>query len=429
MRVAVIIPTTEGPAPIWKLTRLSQAPRSVMLTQDDYRPLQPSARYHAFIQPGSPLAARIGMSSSQYEMRLGAKIETGRSWELPTALAHWLLTQGDQLDHEHPDLVIWATGALDIDLRVLPEDYHLLAKLERSAAALITWFDRAVPVLVLLPDSVAPPHSLEHDRMTYHKVANLDESISAINAFRPQQRDNGLITSEPSPWLKKRLFLGGTAGLALIALLGLVMDPVMINRLPSIKETSTPAVADNGGASSNGISETTAAEARNSISLPSIQSTELPPVLPRTSTPQDSSSDMTKKPSLILKSENFPNLILNYAPNGGSCRTVIFGETSPERQVQTALRGVFRSVVNNELCGFGFTLPKGSSKAVNITLPTSLIDLIILSDRQENVHVEPGDEPSFRLRAKVPEVIDSVLTVTIPGEQPAQLQILIERAP
>ena len=60
MRICVIVPTTEGPATILRLSRLLQAPRSVMRTQDDYRPLPPSARYHAFVQPGGPLANRIG---------------------------------------------------------------------------------------------------------------------------------------------------------------------------------------------------------------------------------------------------------------------------------------------------------------------------------------------------------------------------------
>ena len=59
MRVCVIVPTTEGPAPILRLSPLAHAPRSVMRTQDDYRPLPPSGRYHAFVQTGGALANRL----------------------------------------------------------------------------------------------------------------------------------------------------------------------------------------------------------------------------------------------------------------------------------------------------------------------------------------------------------------------------------
>jgi hypothetical protein len=136
MQVCVIVPTTDGPAPILRLTRLAQAPRSVMRTQDDYRPLPPSARYHAFVQVGGALANRIGYGAGQFELMLGGMVETGRSWELPAAIAHWLHEQGHELGTDAPDLLVWATGALDNDLYLLQQDYHLARKLDESAACL-----------------------------------------------------------------------------------------------------------------------------------------------------------------------------------------------------------------------------------------------------------------------------------------------------
>lgn len=68
MRVCVTVPTTDGPAPILRLTRLVQAPRSVMRTQDDYRPLPLSGRYHAFVQTGGALANRMGYGAAQFEL-------------------------------------------------------------------------------------------------------------------------------------------------------------------------------------------------------------------------------------------------------------------------------------------------------------------------------------------------------------------------
>ncbi len=71
---------------------------------------------------------------------------------MPVCLAHGLLARGHHLtaDPEAADLVLWATGAVDLDLAMLPGDYALLDKLARSRDLLdgVAKADLAV----LLPD-------------------------------------------------------------------------------------------------------------------------------------------------------------------------------------------------------------------------------------------------------------------------------------
>ena len=49
-----------------------------------------------------------------HELRLSRSFDTGRSWEVPVALAHGLLARGHAIVAEpaEADLILWATGAV-----------------------------------------------------------------------------------------------------------------------------------------------------------------------------------------------------------------------------------------------------------------------------------------------------------------------------
>lgn len=133
--ILVVVPTTGGPVVLRSLKRRPGLPASAAFAAGDYRPLPWSGDYARLAAAGGPLSRLAGEVSEPYELRLSGSFDAGRSWEVPVCLAHGLLARGHSLtaDPEAADLVLWATGAVDLDLAVLPGDYALLDKLARSA--------------------------------------------------------------------------------------------------------------------------------------------------------------------------------------------------------------------------------------------------------------------------------------------------------
>jgi hypothetical protein len=403
-----------------KLTRLVHAPRSVLRTQDDYRPLPPSSRYHAFIQPGGSLAERIGLESGQFELRLGAPVETGRSWELPAALAHWVQSAGHSLDPETAELVVWATGALDNDLSVLSHDYHLSTKLERSEALLQSWLERGIPVLLLLPGEVALTASLTGPMVTAWRVQGLSDAIAAM---QPSALHEEPVISAPQSFRRRPLLLVGTAALLLSAVFWLsvgapptgtandlepidaasLAEPVMVEEAPSPQPDGVqPALAlDGTGVERNERPQPPSQEALNKESR---------------STPVVGSDAVV-----------YPEIVLEQAPAGSSCRAVLFSQAVPQRVDLIAVEGTFGAIADGDACALEFRLPDVAPEAADIRMSSALADLVLSSDRQVHFVLAPGEDRRFRLRARLPARIETDVAVTRSGHDPAPLRIIIER--
>lgn len=135
--VLIVVPTTGGPLVMRSLKARPGLPASAAFAQGDYRPLPWSGDYARLAAPGGPLSSLTGAMAA-HELRLSGSFDAGRSWEVPVCLAHGLLARGHRLVAEpgEADLVLWATGAVDLDLAVLSGDYALLDKIERSRALL-----------------------------------------------------------------------------------------------------------------------------------------------------------------------------------------------------------------------------------------------------------------------------------------------------
>ncbi|KQT59684.1 hypothetical protein ASG52_20060 [Methylobacterium sp. Leaf456] len=136
--ILIIIPTTAGPLRLRALTPRPGLPASAAFADGDYRPLPWSADYARLCAAGGPLARLVGREIGPHELRLSGSFDAGRSWEVPVGLAHALAARGHRLVAEpaEADLILWATGAVDLDLAVLPGDYALLDKIERTRALL-----------------------------------------------------------------------------------------------------------------------------------------------------------------------------------------------------------------------------------------------------------------------------------------------------
>ncbi len=132
--ILVVVPTTGVPVVLRSLKRRPGLPASAAFAAGDYRPLPWSGDYGRLAAVGGPLSRLTDEVSELYELRLSGSFDAGRSWDVPVSLAHGLVARGHALtaDPGAADLVLWATGAVDLDLAVLPGDYALLDKLARS---------------------------------------------------------------------------------------------------------------------------------------------------------------------------------------------------------------------------------------------------------------------------------------------------------
>lgn len=152
MHLLFLVPTTGGPLVINALRVRPGLPASAAFAVGDYRPLPWSGDYARLSAPGGPLSAAIP-GLAPHELRLSGSFDAGRSWEAPVALAHLLLARGHVLtdDPAESDAIIFATGAVDLDLELIPGDYALADKIGRLAE--LTARAPQTPVIAVLPGS------------------------------------------------------------------------------------------------------------------------------------------------------------------------------------------------------------------------------------------------------------------------------------
>ncbi|WP_187371573.1 hypothetical protein [Methylobacterium oryzihabitans] len=163
--VLVVIPTTAGPLCLRALRPRPGLPAPAAFADGDYRPLPWSADYARLCAAGGPLARLLGAAPAAHELRLSGSFDAGRSWEVPVSLAHGLAARGHPLaaGPEEAGLIVWATGAVDLDLAVRPGDYALLDKIARSRALLAAAPDAVLAVLLPEGPERAPAEAAFRD--------------------------------------------------------------------------------------------------------------------------------------------------------------------------------------------------------------------------------------------------------------------------
>ncbi|MBM7067441.1 hypothetical protein [Actibacterium sp. 188UL27-1] len=188
-RVLIVVPTTGAALVIRKLAPRPGLPHGAAFAEGDYRPLDLSPDYRALSGPEGPVARALGAAPPPHELRLSGAPQSGRSWEAPVALAHILLTRGWTLTDqpEEADMILWATGAVDLDLNVIPGDYALRRKLELSRDLL----DGKRVVVVLPPDSGLSDARTALDEGVIRVITadNLNAALSGI--IEAESLDNG----------------------------------------------------------------------------------------------------------------------------------------------------------------------------------------------------------------------------------------------
>lgn len=147
--IILLVPTTNSPARVTRLWKLSESVRGSMMTLAGASTVVPvSADYSDFVcAPIGP----IGLSSGHYTWRaeVSDDLDVGKSWNLGLFLAHALKAhdrlQEQQNDPSDNPQTVWATGVVNVnDLRILPVG-HVETKLRQALVAI------PVPDLFLLP--------------------------------------------------------------------------------------------------------------------------------------------------------------------------------------------------------------------------------------------------------------------------------------
>lgn len=327
--ILVVVPTTGGPLVLRSLKRRPGLPGSAAFATGDYRPLPWSGDYARLLAEGGPVARLPGHAPGPYELRLSGSFDAGRSWEAPICLAHGLLARGHALTAEPAEagLVIWATGAVDLDLAILPGDYALRDKFERSRALLAA--GSQADLAILLPEG---PERAEATRMFSERarpprILPAESVAAALAALAaPEPAAPSRVARRPST----RNVLAGGLALAVLAAWGVAL----LGGVPGTR-TEAPVL-------------------RAEPSPPSVDAPE---------------------PAILAE-----ELV---APPGSSCRRVAFGADPPERRpIPVEAPGRLRaSRLTPDLCGLAFRAARpGVRLAIGPDLAAAALPPVRLPD-------------------------------------------------
>lgn len=318
--ILVVIPTTRGPLHLRALKARPGLPAPAAFADGDYRPLPWSADYARLCAAGGPLARLTDGPLPPHELRLSGSFDAGRSWEVPVCLAHGLAARGARFAAEPAEagLILWATGAVDLDLAVRPGDYALLDKIERARALLAEAPD--APLAVLLPEG--------------------PERAQAEAAIRALGR-----SGEP-------LFLPAGSIMAALAALETGMRPAEADQPASSRRSVRRLALPAGALAAAGIAAALALGARQAPVAGPVEAPVTEAVPPQAANAAPAPAPNVPEPAQAEKPATLRVEELR-APPGSSCRRVAFGADPPERRpVAVEAEGrLAPSRLAPELCG------------------------------------------------------------------------------
>jgi hypothetical protein len=168
MRVLVLVPTTGKLNRVLRIDPYPDLVHSFVVRQGDVERLQITRKYADLTSQGGPLAA-LGapVTPGLYRLLLAGPIDAGDSWQLPVLLAHLAVALGEKLAEEpaEGDVVLWSTGAVDVDLNIVDHDYRLPAKVACSRAVLQEAVAAGAQIVAILPACARDDAPRLHDML------------------------------------------------------------------------------------------------------------------------------------------------------------------------------------------------------------------------------------------------------------------------
>lgn len=392
MRIAVIIPTTNGPVQIERVTRLLRAPLSQVITIDDFVPNQELAlRYHALTDQSGPLRELILIGDARFELCLDRLPDMGRSWELPVAFAHWAIDRGHELVTSNADLVIWATGVVKSGREIAEENYHLKTKIRTSLPLLATYGD-ATRLIVLLPGNtrVAEVAAISTE-LHYAEVATVNDVDGGIAIL-----EKATITSKPTE-IAPASFQATIGPRHRGAMIGIVFAVLI--------------VAGGGGLLwlAQGLRPPAFQAVSASVDAPerTFDSADFrAELLPEGSVNPSSSQRMPEATKSVQENEVASPLVLvqHRAPPGTSCINVLVGTASAVRLIQHMKNDILPPSNLAGLCALSFEID-GKKVSARLGLPTEFLARVIPSDRISSVEVGKLNVHLFHLIDGAPPLV------------------------
>jgi hypothetical protein len=195
MQVLVLVPTTGDLNRVARIEAYPGLSHSFAVRLGSAERLPITKQYADFTLEGGPLAA-LGapVKSGLFRLWLAKDIESGASWQLPVTLAHLVVALGLRLAEapEKADIVLWSTGAVDLDLHIVEHNYMLPAKVRCSKTALQEAVAAGKQIVALVPacEDAAPVRALLEELGAQHyRVENVDNARVARSVF---ERELGL---------------------------------------------------------------------------------------------------------------------------------------------------------------------------------------------------------------------------------------------
>jgi hypothetical protein len=319
-RVLILVPTTGGPLIIRKLSPRPALPASCAFADGDFRPLPWSADYARLAGPDGPLARHLPEADRvPHELRMSGSFDAGRSWELPVVLAHLALAGGDTLtdDPAQAERILFATGAVDLDLKVIPGDYALEAKLRQCEAVFRANPQAGIDIRLPPGSDIDAALAMAIKLCGEQGMARVVDSAVASAALPRQQANSSGV---PKPLI----FAGGALVLAATAMtMGYALLP------------------------------------------PSVPAPVPQPVAEKIATPVQPQEPPKETPVPLVVEEL-------RTPQGATCRQVVFGAAQPVSQIIALDKTTLSpSRADPGLCGLRFKVsPAGK---VQYTLPAELL--------------------------------------------------------
>lgn len=405
MRIAIFIPTTAGPILIEGIHELKALPRSQVLVGTDY--IQTGAhgefsqRYNSLIGPGGPLGKVFNPGGKSFELVISALPSSGRSWELPVGMAHWAHHHRHEIVTEDPDCILWSTGALVGDGRIVLENYELQRKFEQSHELLDLLGQDKVPVHFLFPRA-----SVQSEIPALTGVPNgdaavvegLSEALAALDrSVGSVSQDNSRACAQEKP----HTFQITAVVLLTFIVIGFLAVPSIVGDTEGSDLTSNSMQPPRDQPQEEGQYRPEQGNDGESVQVP-VQTTAA------------SSPDDTLEAGIA---ESIIELVEYRAPSGTDCLNVLFNRVEPEIHPLSSEDGVFPDSSLDGLCGIGISAV-GASRDVRISLDSVFLAMVVRSDRIAEFGISPGETQDFTLgRVVEPSNVDHNFTLSLGGEQ------------
>jgi hypothetical protein len=392
MRVLVLVPTTGKLNRVLRIDPYPDLVHSFVVRQGDVERLPITRKYADLTSQGGPLAA-LGspVKPGLYRLLLAGPIDAGDSWQLPVVLAHLAVALGEKLAEEPAkgDIVLWSTGAVDVDLNIVEHDYKLPAKVACSRTALQEAVDAGAQIVAILPASAREDAPRLHDMLAeigaqHARVEIVDSVVSARGIL---ERALG---PAPSRTKNRGLFWKVPALLASGAAMALGAFFVGIQWLPPLMPHGTP------GNAAPRITKIEPPPETKPVSLPSDDTHPS-----ENNIPVPSSPDIPSRPEILpFKTPDPPSqraegagpdhaaehadseaksgtasqpdpppvpvkLQELRAENNGTCIPFIIERRTPPRAIDVGLDGTdhFHDSAGRNLCGLEWTLTPGAAQS------------------------------------------------------------------